>query len=92
MPDNPKPIKFDKKFLKNLKKRFIGDKKLERQIQKRIDLFLEDKGNPLLKDHKLLGTMRGLRSFSVTGDVRIVYQEFEDFYLFIDVGTHNQIY
>lgn len=30
--------------------------------------------------------------FSVNGDVRIIYKELSDRYIFIDVGTHAQVY
>ncbi len=34
-----------------------------------------------------------LRAFSVTGDIRIVYFEINDeSVLFLDIGTHNQVY
>jgi mRNA-degrading endonuclease YafQ of YafQ-DinJ toxin-antitoxin module len=43
------------------------------QFQKRINLFITDRKNPLLKDHGLKGKMTHMRAFSVTGDIRVVY-------------------
>jgi addiction module RelE/StbE family toxin len=45
-----------------------------------------------LNDHPLTGKLKGLRAFSVGGDVRVVYQEAENYYLFLDIGSHNQVY
>ena len=36
--------------------------------------------------------MKGLRAFSIGGDLRVVYQETEDRYELLDVGSHNQVY
>jgi len=47
----------------------------------------------LLKDHPLTGKKQGLRAFSITGDVRIVYHFVsDDFVEFLDIGSHNQVY
>lgn len=46
----------------------------------------------LLNDHSLKGSKDGHRSFSITGDVRVIYRETESAYIFKDVGTHNQVY
>lgn len=43
---------------------------------------------------KLDTKRRGKRSFSVTGDMRIIFEEHENYtmVLMLDVGTHNQVY
>lgn len=54
--------------------------------------ILPNPKNPVLHDHRLAGKMKTLRAFSVTGDIRMVYQlEGESLYLY-DVGSHNQVY
>lgn len=45
-----------------------------------------------LRDHALEGNMKGLRAFSITADIRVVYAEDEDFIVLVDVGTHAQVY
>ncbi len=65
-----------------LKKRFI----------ERVNLFLKTPNNPVLRNHALKGNKKEQKSFSVTGDYRIIYEEFKDYYLFLDVGTHSQVY
>ena len=76
------------------KKRF---KKLPTFIQKktiaRLLLFEEDSKNILLNNHKLTGKYKGCRSINITGDYRAIYKEMpEDTYLFIELGTHHQLY
>lgn len=87
-----KPIYYRKQFRKNYKLRFANQIKTRKKAHDRISLFLEDRTNPVLRDHALIGSQNNERAFSITGDIRIVYIEFEDYYLFADIGTHNQVY
>lgn len=53
---------------------------------------MSDPKQALLNDHALHGDLEGYRSFSVTGDIRVVYKiEGETIKLF-DIGRHNQVY
>ena len=80
---------FDKNFAKRIKR----NSKLVLKYQKRLSLFILNSNDPLLKDHSLTGKKKGLRAFSITGDVRIIYLKIKkDHYLFIDIGSHNQVY
>ena len=36
--------------------------------------------------------MGGQRAFSINEEYRVVYIEGEDYYLLVDVGTHEQVY
>lgn len=79
---------FKKSFEKRIKKNIdLRDKYLER-----TKLFISDRGDPILKDHKLTGKKEEFRAFSVTGDVRVVYYIDGEDYCFVDIGTHNQVY
>ncbi|MBU3978845.1 type II toxin-antitoxin system mRNA interferase toxin, RelE/StbE family [Patescibacteria group bacterium] len=85
-------LNYTKNFLKNYNKRIAGNKMLDKKFQKRLQLFLQNPKTPLLKDHKLTGAKKKLRSFSISGDIRVIYyQEKERIFLF-DIGTHNQVY
>lgn len=67
--------------------------KLERKFQERLDLFIKNKKNPILRDHNLIGKLKSFRAFSITGDVRVIYsEEPKDEIIFIDIGTHSQVY
>ena len=85
-------LKHTKKFIKNFRKRIANNAKLQSQFQERSKLFLQDPQNPLLKNHKLSGARKYLNSFSVTGDIRVLYYEKEEVIYFVDIGTHNHVY
>lgn len=87
-----KHVKYQRKFLKVYPIRVGRDKKLRKQYDKRFNLFMAGHHGQPINDHALTGSMTGLRSFSVSGDVRVVYRELDDVYEFIDVGTHAQVY
>lgn len=59
-----------------------------------IQLFAANPHEPTLKNHALSGRMQGLRSLSVTGDCRIIFEARESYILVIllDIGTHEQVY
>lgn len=86
-------IKLHPKFKKSYKKRIAVNKKLALQVEERVNLFILDSHNPSLKDHGLSGAKRELRAFSITGDIRLVYQKItEDEVIVLDIGSHNQVY
>lgn len=87
-----KRVRFDKKFIKNFKRRMSADKKLSDQSDERFNLFEQGVRDYPLNDHALKGKLQGFRAFSVSGDIRVVYVETEEFYIFKDVGSHNQVY
>ena len=63
------------------------------QFEKRYALFITDRDERVLSDHALVGELQGYRAFSITGDIRVVYQLInETTVLLLDIGTHNQVY
>lgn len=83
---------FTKGFKKNYAKRIASHENLNGRFEQRYDLFVENPKNEVLKDHALRGSMRGLRAFSVTGDIRVVYFIRDNIAYFVDIGTHSQVY
>ena len=65
---------------------------LDKKFKERLKLFIEDQNSAILKDHKLKGKKSKYRAFSITGDVRVVYEKVADGILLHDIGTHNQVY
>ena len=85
-------VKIHPHFKKWYKKRIFFNKNLVLKVHERLELFKQDSTYPILKDHSLIGDMKGFRAFSVNGDIRIVYYiEFDTIWLY-DIGTHNQVY
>ncbi len=86
-------IDFHPRFKKAYKKRLKEDPKLPDRYQQRIKLFINNPHHPLLRDHALKGEKEGYRAFSITGDIRIVYKQVDETtILFLDIGSHNQVY
>lgn len=87
-----KPIRLTKGFDKSYKKRIAPNSNLRDTYIARVTAFQAGKRNSPLKDHLLKGNMKGKRAFSIAGDVRVVYEETEEAFIFLDVGSHNQVY
>ena len=86
-------VVFDSEFKKVFSKRIAFDSKLLLKFQERLKLFCVNTRNPTLRDHQLIGVMRHYRSFSITGDIRVIYRVIDDNTVaFVDIGTHNQVY
>lgn len=79
-------------FKKSFQKRFSYNTKVKTALKKRIALFLENPTHELLKIHPLIGSLKGLYAFSVTGDIRVVYYCEGDKIYLVDIGSHNQVY
>ena len=59
----------------------------------RLELFERDRGSSLLDDHPLSPPFTGIRSISVTGDLRIHYEFIaENAVNLVDFGTHSELY
>ncbi|KKR78264.1 MAG: Plasmid stabilization system [Candidatus Curtissbacteria bacterium GW2011_GWA1_40_9] len=85
-------IKHHKQFSKNFSKRIASNPKLVAQFQSRLDLFIENSDDSLLRDHKLTGKLSTYRAFSISGDIRVVYRIVDNDLWLYDIGTHNQVY
>ena len=79
-------------FIKAYTKSFSKNSFIRKQVGDRIRLFQANPKNPLLHDHALKGKLHHFRSFSITGDWRIIYYVEQGTAYFIDIGTHNQVY
>jgi addiction module RelE/StbE family toxin len=87
-----KRIESTKQFQKRLKQRYGHQPKTIERLARHLELFRQGIRKEPINDHPLTGKLKGLRAFSVGGDVRVVYQEAEDHYLLLDIGSHNQVY
>ena len=80
-------------FRKAYQKRIVRNQNLAERTKECIRMFVENPRSPLLGDHALSGKRSHLRAFSITGNVRIVYFPItEGHVLFLDIGTHPQVY
>lgn len=87
-----KPICLTKDFDKSYKNRIAPNRKLRDAYINRVTAFRAGQRGQPLNDHPLKGKLKGKRAFSIAGDVRVVYEEADQSYIFLDVGSHNQVY
>lgn len=81
---------YSPKFVKSYKKL---PKKIKDLAQKKIQLFIGDRHDPLLRAHKLHGDFAEFSAFSVNSKYRIVFDFFdENIVRFYDIGTHDIYY
>ncbi len=86
-------ISFSNSFKKALKKMIKNNPHLEEKFWNRVEIFISDPYNSILKTHKLSGKLKDLWSFRIDYDIRIVFF-FADRWsaVFIDIGTHKEVY
>lgn len=82
-------------FHRTFTKHFLRlDKNIQQKVKDAIVQFEQDPFGPKLHNHILHGELFPRRAISVTGDVRLLFLEYNQYALviFIDVGTHAQLY
>jgi len=88
-------VSFSNSFKKSAKKKFRANPELENEFWVCVQMFVENPYNPVLKTHKLSGKLRFLWSFSIDFENRVVFY-FTDQNpkqaVFVDIGTHNEVY
>jgi len=85
-----KPIKFSLRFRRNFRSRISHNEQLVEAYQASTQAFLQDP--ELVGDHPLEEPLKDKRAFWMNNDYRMVYQVREDNLLFLDIGTHEQVY
>jgi addiction module RelE/StbE family toxin len=79
-----------RKFDKSFKKQSL---KVKKEFESRIELFIIDINDPVLRTHKLSGNLKNLWSFNVSGDIRVIFEKKRKKVIFlIDIGTHSELY
>ncbi len=78
---------FNKSYLK------LSSKQQDK-VDKALELFMENPFDPQLKNHPLHGDQKGRRAIAAGGDLRIVFEEINNYkkVIFYCTGSHNQVY
>lgn len=81
-------------FHKNFEKQYKRlPKKIKQKVKERNLLFERDEHDLLLNNHALHGKYKSYRSFSISGDLRIVYKFLDtNSVLFVGIGSHSDLY
>jgi mRNA-degrading endonuclease YafQ of YafQ-DinJ toxin-antitoxin module len=86
---------WDERFKKIYKKWIRQHPELKAQFAKKIVLFAEKPFHPSLKTQSLSGVLKGLWSFRITYEHRLVFDfvdEGRSQALLIDIGSHEEVY
>ena len=65
---------------------------LEKLLLHAVDMFLENPTDISILDHPLQDKLRSYRVFSVDSDLRVIYLEIKDYYVFLDIESHKEVY
>ena len=61
-------------------------------LRQKLEIFVNDPFDDRLRNHGLKGSLRNYRSVNITGDYRLIYEEYDENTIrLIDIGTHSQI-
>jgi toxin HigB-1 len=86
-------IVWDHGFKRAYEKRIRNDENLKKKFWKSVKSFSADPFSRQLRTHKLTGKLQGLWAFSVETNVRVIFSFLkEDEVLFIDIGSHEEVY
>ncbi len=86
-------ISYSSSFKRAYKKRIGSDSRLRTKFLSKLALFQNDPFDVKLRTHKLSGRLGDLWSFSVEYDIRVIfYFSVEEKAVFIDIGTHDEVY
>ncbi len=86
-------IELSGKFDRMYKDLINRNSHLRREITKRVILFKRNPNDSRLCNHALRKRMKGKFAFSITDDIRIVYEWLgKNTVRFLAVGTHNKVY
>jgi len=86
-------ILFTPSFTRALRTLWKKNPELENVFWKKVEIFHHSPFHTSLKTHNLGGKLKGLRSFSLTKDIRIVFEFMPDgTALFSNIGDHDEVY
>jgi len=82
-------IIYRKKFKKAFKKQ---PKKIQDKFFEKIKIFQDDQFHHSLNNHALSGEFKSVRSFDITGDIRVHYIVVDNIAILLIVGSHSELY
>lgn len=87
-------IEYTKKFQRHFRRRVESHPELPSLFQTKVKEFIQDPFAPSLKTHKLSGRLKDCWAFSVAYDCRVVFlfEDNQETAIFVDIGTHDEVY
>ncbi|MFH1562421.1 MAG: type II toxin-antitoxin system mRNA interferase toxin, RelE/StbE family [Nitrospirota bacterium] len=85
-------VGFSSSFKRAFKKKVLN-KGIEPKFWNKLETFVKNPYDSSLRTHKLTGELKDLWGFSVEYDCRVIFRFLEkDKILFVDIGTHDEVY
>jgi mRNA-degrading endonuclease YafQ of YafQ-DinJ toxin-antitoxin module len=85
-----KPIRTTQRFEASYKAKIARNEQLTEEFWECVEAFLTDRAS--VDDHALRGKMGLYRAFTIKDDLRVVYFETPEYFLFVNVGKHDEVY
>lgn len=86
-------IAFESSFKRSYRRKIAGNSEREKRFKQKLAVFQKNPFETSLRTHKLSGKLQELWSFSIEYDLRIVfYFADEKRAVFVDIGTHDEVY
>lgn len=85
-----KPIKWSAHFQRVYRTQLAKNEALVTAFWAAVETFQHDP--QLVRTHPLEGKMAGRFAFEVSPDCRVIVRETDDYLIFTDIGTHEQVY
>lgn len=82
-------VRYHKIFLKKFRKIPV---KAQQAFARRLVLFESNQNHVLLKNHIVDKAFPDCRSINVTGDYRAIFYKLNDTVIFMNIGTHSDLY
>jgi len=82
-------VVFHKQFKKKFKKLTV---KVQKQFYNRLDVFIHNKNHTILNNHSVDKVFTNCKSINITGDYRAIFRENGDVTIFVNIGTHSDLY
>lgn len=84
-------ISYSNRFIKDFESAPL---KIRVAFRERLEIFIKDKFNPILNNHRLNGKLKKYKSINVTGDWRAIFSENSknEEIIFHLLGTHDKLY
>jgi addiction module RelE/StbE family toxin len=80
-------------YRKKFKKKFTRQTlEIQKNFFDKLEIMKDDYFHPSLNNHALLGDLLGMRSFDVTGDIRVHYINVDNIVVFLNIGSHSELY
>jgi len=77
------------RFKKNLNKLLP---KIQEQFLLRLDIFMHNPTDMILNNHSVERSYPDCRSINVNGDYRAIFYIQDGIAIFVDIGTHSELY